>query len=150
MRRSLFLCILSTIILTGCGNDSNNWTVEDFAIYDDEGELINYALDEEISLLEYQEEGIECQTLKKVKISDVAKVALADYDFTDFYCTVTSFPTDFRSDKEEEINAEYLSKYPNINEAVKHTNELSNDELNLFLSAEFYYDKEKDKLIKWS
>jgi hypothetical protein len=147
------LIVLATFItllsLLGCNAkaDKKAWTVEDFAIYDSDGKLFNYPKGDLIHLSYYRDEDKKYQTKRGVKLYDHAKVALSNYDLTDFYFSGDCYPV-LRStnDKEKEISQKYKEKYPDVNEAVKHTDELEYNKMSLYVYGVFI---EKDgKLIQ--
>lgn len=149
-KKLLFLItVILLLSLVGCNekNKTKAWTVEDFAIYDSNGKLFNYPKDEDIFLSYENDEDKDYQTKRGVKLYDHAKVALSDYDLTGFYFSGDCFPK-LRSitDKEKEVSQKYKEKYPDVNEAVKHTDELEDNNMSLFVSGDFV---EKDgKLIQ--
>ena len=144
MKGTKKLIVLATFItllsLVGCNekNDKKAWTVDDFAIYDSNGKLFNYPKDDDIFLSYVNDEDKNYQTKRGVKLYDHAKVALSNYDLSGFYFSGDCYPV-LRSttDKEEEISQKYKEKYPDINEAVKHTDELEYNKLSLFVSGDF-------------
>lgn len=161
-------CLLIASSFIGCGskttinNSSNNdlaWTIEDFYIYDADGKLYNYPNDEEITFYDnvdglgyhYEENGgednLKYYTKRSVGIRSIAKMAFSEYDLSGFYAGLTKWPTlGSLSETEKNIEKNFFETYLDLNEAVRHTNEIQYD-LALYLSAEFQVD-EKGNVVQ--
>ena len=145
-----FLCICC-IFDTSCTRSTKTltpkketWAIEDFALYDKNNELYNYPEKERLDLDYYEEEDKNYQTKRGVKLFTPAKVALAKYDLSNFYCAVDRYPI-LGSLKEDQkkIESDYLKKYPDVNDAVKHTKELERSNLSLYISGHFIVKSKK-------
>lgn len=157
MRKFLvgFLVSILSISFMACGAGSSNskstYTVEDFYVYDEDGEVYNYPSDETIHFyddvkgLSYDmndlgEDNLLYQTKRGVHIHDVAKLAFKDYDLNDFDLEVTKWPILGSLDAAgEAIEADFKEKYPDNNEAIKHSNEI---DYSIFLMLECSVDDE--------
>ncbi len=143
-------CILLTIFmvaLTGCGaNKVSKWTVEDFYVYDLEGNVVDIPYDESLSYYGWEEEDYNRQTLRGIKIGSVAQVDLFKYDLAGFY--LGFFNSDgwpLQDDKEKQLAQEVKTKYPDVREAIKHSSEYRND-LQFFISA--FFEVQEDGSVK--
>ncbi|MCM1189813.1 MAG: hypothetical protein NC541_11025 [bacterium] len=150
-----FLLSLS-LLLSACSKDvsetENTWIIDDFYIYDSTGAVVNYPDNEELCYYDnvdglknlYEENGsnnLNYYTKRGISAHGIAKMAFAEYDLSGFYGALTKWPIlGSLNESEKEIASNFFEKYPDLNEAVKHTNEISGD-LALFLSAEFQVDE---------
>lgn len=145
--KTLILLLFCCTLITACSSGKTSkeseskpekWSVDDFALYDENNKLYNYPENESLFLDYYNEEDKKYQTKREVKLSSPAKVVLAQYDLSDFYCSVTRYPIlGSNNDEQDEIEKNYLEKYPDANEAIKHTKELEKDDLSLFIYGKF-------------
>lgn len=148
MKKSTVLLILiCCIFFTACEKEKNEWTIDDFSLYELDGTLYNYPDNETLSLDYYEEEHKNYQTKRGVKLFSPAKTSLSKYDFTGFYCAVSRYPIlGSNTEKEDKVEKDYFEKYPDINERIKHTQELEKSETSLYVSADFAV--KNDKLIQ--
>lgn len=168
MKRKLLMGAILTLSIAGCGNktadniDSTNnlaWTIEDFYIYEANGELYNYPNNEKITFYDnvdglsyrYEENGgennLKYYTKRGVGIRSIAKMTFSEYDLTGFYAGLTKWPTlGSLNESENNVATNFFKTYPDLNDAVKHTNEIQYD-LALYLSAQFQVD-EKGNVIQ--
>ncbi len=148
LHKPLILLLFSCcIFITSCSSEKTpkeseskpeKWIVEDFALYDENNKLYNYPENEQLSLQYNEEDDKKYQTKRGVKLYSPAKVSLAKYDLSNFYCAVTRYPTlGSNNDKQNEIEKNYLEKYADVNEAIKHTKELEKNKLSLYISGKF-------------
>lgn len=143
-------------LMVGCGKQSKEWCVEDFAFYDENEEEVYFLTTEDdwIWLKNINDEdNEEYQTYRGVKIGDRATTALENYDLTGFYYEVASGYYRSATDEEEKYNQEFHDKYQNAHEAVENSDEIYKNTLFdenaiLFLSAHFYEDSD-GKLIQY-
>lgn len=159
---NVFVALLCCIMgFAGCTFDSkadsetiSPWTIEDFYVYDENGELYNYPINETIRFYDnvdglgcyYEENGgpdnLNCYTKRGVAAHSIAKMSFSEYDLSGFYGALTKWPVLGSLDGYENgLEDIFFEKYPDLNDAVKHTNEIGGD-LALFLSAEFQIDEE--------
>lgn len=145
--KKAWLLIAAMLLLGGCKQqssvdevkvDEKEWTIEDFSLYDLNGELVDYPQDSGLDLNYYEEEDKNFQLKRGAKLFAHAKVVLDKYDLTGFYCSGSRYPVlGSNSDEDNLTIKKYLEKYPDVNEAVKHTNELNRDNLSLFIMGQF-------------
>ena len=143
------LCLCAFLIpFSGCTQNTEAWTVEDFSFYDEDGREVEFlatadSMQDRISLSDLNEEkGGDFQTHRGVKIGDRATTALEKYPLDDFYYAVDYFWGDGTSSKDEaeEKNVSFHEQYPTFAEALQHADELSSG-LNLFASKQFYVEE---------
>lgn len=145
--KKVWLLIAAMLLLGGCKQqfsvdeakvDGKEWIIDDFSLYDLEGRLYDYPQDNSLELEYFKEEDKGFQLKRGAKLFDHAKVVLEKYDFTGFYCNGSRYPVlGSNSDEEDMIIKKYLEKYPDVNEAVKHTSELNKNNLSLYISGQF-------------
>jgi len=166
----IILILILVFTLVGCGNNTNvesptelnvsetgiaEWTVEDMYVFHLNGELFNYPENEELkfydvhdkagamSAVDKETEYSSYQTKRGLKVGTPAKVILDKYDLSGFYKAIDSFPLKMgsgQSETTEQIEKDFFEKYPDINDAKKHTNELP-EEYTLFLLGYFGFDE---------
>ena len=172
MRRVMF-CILIICLLCGCSAQSasdnatsevsnvNNdgWTVEDFYVYDKGGDLYNYPFNSELKFYDnlegirnyYEELGeknLELHTKRGVCAHASAKVVFESINLDNFDIDVTNWPyLGSLSEEQKKTKQDYLSKYSDKYQAIKHSTELPKD-LSLYISVDFY-DDGTGKLISY-
>ena len=156
LHKTLMFLLFCCIFITACSSEKTSkesvskleeWTVDDFALYDENNKLYNYPENESLNLEYSKEDDKKYQTKRGVKLYSPAKVALAQYDLSNFYCAVTRWPIlGSNNDEQNEIEKNYLEKYSDVNEAAKHTKELEKDDLSLFISGTFII--KDDKLVQ--
>lgn len=157
-KQTLIIFILVGLLFTGCSKQHSKkaWGIEDFYVYNSDGEIVNYPNNEELTYWDnveglnrsYEKSGgtanLNYYTNRGVNIHSVAKMAFSEYDLSGFYYTLTKWPIlGSLNESEKEIRDSFFEKYPDLNEAVKHTNEISGN-LALFLSAEFQVDQNEN------
>ena len=150
--------ILAGLLLAGCSkqHSKETWGIEDFYVYNSDGEIVNYPNNEELTYYDnveglnrrYEKNGgitnLSYYTNRGVAVHSIAKIAFSEYDLSGFYYALTKWPIlGSLNESEKEIAHSFFEKYSDLNEAVKHTNEISGN-LALFLSAEFQTDENEN------
>lgn len=154
---------LILLFFSACNSErANGFTLEDFYVYDKNGEVVNYPDNERLIFYDTNDKVGRANanlfekgdkdytgyyTKRGVSVASPAKVKLKKYDLTKFYIGYGDpFLINRRikdSTRLDKIN-EYKKKYPSKNEQVLHTNELGSN-IDIYLSSTFYID-EKGKL----
>jgi hypothetical protein len=135
------------------------WTTEDFKVYDKDEKLYNYPFNSTLKFYDnlkgirnyYEELGeknLELHTKRGICAHASAKIVFENINLDSFEIRLSKWPyLGSLTDEQKKIEQDYLSKYTDKYQAVKHTTDLP-EELSLYVLANFY-DNGEGQLIPY-
>lgn len=170
--RKILTCFLIICMLCGCSSrqatpdntvseesSKDAWTTEDFKVYDKDEKLYNYPFNSTLKFYDnlkgirnyYEELGeknLELHTKRGICAHASAKTVFENINLDSFKIRLSKWPyLGSLTDEQKKIEQDYLSKYTDKYQAVKHTTDLP-EELSLYVLANFY-DNGEGQLIPY-